>query len=88
MPITLDLPPAIILKARAFAEFARRYGVEELLDRLEENEKAGLEHSIQKTKTMASGSITSWQIERGKCGSSDRFYFHGLQNHCRWSLQP
>ena len=41
----------------------------------EENEKAGLKHSIQKTNTMASGSITSWQIERGKCGSSDRFYF-------------
>ena len=53
----------------------------------EQNEKAGLKHSIQKTNTMASGSITSWQIERGKCGSSDRFYFHGLQSHCRWWLQ-
>ena len=50
----------------------------------EESEKVGLELNIQKTKIMASGSITSWQIERGKCGSSDRFYFHGLQNHCRW----
>ena len=43
----------------------------------EESEKAGLKLNIQKTKIMASGSITSWQIERGKSGSSDRFYFGG-----------
>ena len=43
----------------------------------EEGEKAGLKLNIQKTKIMASGSITSWQIERGKSGSSDRFYFGG-----------
>ena len=49
----------------------------------EESEKAGLKLNIQKTKIMASGSITSWQIERGKSGSSDRFYFLGLQNHYR-----
>ena len=52
----------------------------------EENEKAHLKHSIQKMKTVASGSITPWQIERGTCGSS--FYFHGLQSHCRLWLQP
>ena len=46
----------------------------------EETEKAGLKLSIQKTKIMASGPITSWQIERGKIGSSDTFYFPGLQN--------
>ena len=46
----------------------------------EESEKAGLKLSIQKTKIMASGPITSWQIKRGKIGSSDRFYFPGLQN--------
>ena len=46
----------------------------------EESEKAGLKLSIQKAKIMASGPITSWQIERGKIGSSDRFYFPGLQN--------
>ena len=46
----------------------------------EESEKAALKLSIQKTKIMASGPITSWQIKRGKIGSSDRFYFPGLQN--------
>ena len=49
-----------------------------------ENEKVGLKLNIQKTKIMASGSITSWQIEGGKSENSDRFYFLGLQNHCRW----
>ena len=91
----------------------------------EESEKVGLKLSIQKTKIMASGPITSWQIDGetvetvrgfislgskitadGDCSheikrrlllgrkvmtnldsifkSSDRFYFVGLQNHCRW----
>ena len=50
----------------------------------EENEKAG----IQKTKIMASGPITSWQIDGGNNGNSDRLYFLGFQNHCRWWLQP
>ena len=49
-----------------------------------ESEKADLKLSIQKTKIMASGLITSWQIEGGKSGSSDRFYFLVLQNHCGW----
>ena len=44
----------------------------------EETEKADL--NIQKTKIMASDPIMSWQIEGGKSGSSDRFYFLGLQN--------
>ena len=48
----------------------------------EESGKAGLKLNIQKTKIMASGSITSWQIEGGKSENSDRFYFLGLQNHC------
>ena len=47
-----------------------------------ESGKAGLKLNIQKTKIMASGSITSWQIEGGKSENSDRFYFLGLQNHC------
>ena len=51
-------------------------------------ENASLKLSIQKTKIMASGSITSWQIEGGKNGSSDRFYFLELQNHCGQWLQP
>ena len=53
----------------------------------EESGKAGLKLNIQKTKIMASGSITSWQIEGGKSENSDRFYFLGLQNYCRQWLQ-
>ena len=49
----------------------------------EESEKAGLKLDIQKTKIMASGSITSWQID-GEAMESERLYFGGLQNHCRW----
>ena len=49
----------------------------------EESEKAGLKLNIQKTKIMASGPISSWQIEGEKNGNSDRLYFGGLQNHCR-----
>ena len=48
----------------------------------EESEKAGLKHNIQNTKIMASGSITSWQIDGEKVEIVDRFYFPGLQNHC------
>jgi len=54
----------------------------------EESEKVGLKLNIQKTKIMASRPITSWQINGGNRGNSDRFFFLGLQNHCRWLLQP
>ena len=47
----------------------------------EESEKVGLKLNIQKTKIMASGPITSWQIDSGNSG---RLYLLGLQNHCRW----
>ena len=50
----------------------------------EESEKAGLKLSIQKTKTMASSPIISLQTDWGESGNSDRLYFLGLQNHCRW----
>ena len=50
----------------------------------EESEKVGLKLNIQKTKIMASGLITSRQINGEKNGNSDRLYFWGLQNHCRW----
>ena len=52
----------------------------------EESEKVGLKLNIQKTKIMASGPITSWDIDRnsGNSGNSVRLYFFGLQNHCRW----
>ena len=49
----------------------------------EESEKAGLKLNIQKTQIMASGPITSWQIE-GETMETVRNYFLGLQNHCRW----
>ena len=50
----------------------------------EESKKVGLKLNIQKTKIMASGPITSMQINRGNNGSSVRLHFGGLQNHCRW----
>ena len=49
----------------------------------EESEKVGLQLNIQRTKIMASGPISSWQIEGGKVEATERFYFLGLQNHCR-----
>ena len=48
----------------------------------EESEKNGLKLTIQKTKVMASGPITSWHID-DVFGNSERAYFLGLQNHCR-----
>ena len=50
----------------------------------EESEKVGLKLNIQKTKIMASGPITSWQINGEKMETSERLYFLGLQDHCRW----
>ena len=49
----------------------------------EESEKVGLKLNIQKMKIMASGHITSWQID-GETVESVRLYFFGLQNHGRW----
>ena len=49
----------------------------------EESEKAGLKLSIPKTKLMASGLITSWQIDGETMKTVDRLDFWGLQNHCR-----
>ena len=53
----------------------------------EESEKVGLKLNIQKTKIMASGPNTSCQID-GETMETMRDYFGGLQNHCRWWLQP
>ena len=50
----------------------------------EESEKVGLKLNIQKTKIMASGSITSWQIDGEIMETVTDFYFLRLQNHCRW----
>ena len=64
-------------------------GREELLKSLlmrvkEESEKVGLKLNIQKTRIMASGPITSWEIDPLNSGNSVRLYFSGLPNHCRW----
>ena len=50
----------------------------------EKSEKIGLKLNIQKTKIMASGPITSWQIDGEKMEIVIDFYFLGLQNHCGW----
>ena len=50
----------------------------------EESEKTGLKLNIQKTKIMASGPITSWQIDRETMETVSDFIFGELQNHCRW----
>ena len=53
----------------------------------EESEKVGLKLNIQKTKIMASGPITSWEIDGETVETVSDFIFWGLQNHCRWWLQ-
>ena len=50
----------------------------------EESEKVGLKFNVQKTKIMASGPITSWQISRETMETVADFISFGLQNHCRW----
>ena len=50
--------------------------------------KTGLKLKIQKTKIMVSGLITSWQIDGETMETATDFIFLGLQNHCRWWLQP
>ena len=49
-----------------------------------ESEKVGLKLNIQKTKIMASGPITSWEIDGETVETVSDFCFFGLQNHCRW----
>ena len=53
-----------------------------------ESEKVGLKLNIQKTKIMASGPITSWQIDGVTVETVYKLHISGLQNHCRWWLQP
>ena len=54
----------------------------------EESEKVGLKLNIKKTKIMASGPITSWEIDGETVETVSDFIFGGLQNHSRWRLQP
>ena len=49
-----------------------------------ESEKVGLKLNIQKTKIMASGPITSWQLDGETVETVADFIFWGFQNHCRW----
>ena len=49
-----------------------------------ESEKVGLKLNIQKTKIMASGPITSWEVDRETVETVSDFILGGLQNHCRW----
>ena len=58
-----------------------------LMKVIEESEKTGLKLNIQKTKFMASGLITSWEID-GETMETVKDYFWGLKNHCKWWLQP
>ena len=55
-----------------------------LIKMKEESEKVGLKLNIKKTKIMASGSITSWEIDGETVKTVTDFIFGGLQNHCRW----
>ena len=50
----------------------------------EESEKVGLKLNIQKTKIMASGPITSWDIDRETVETVTDFILGGSKNHCRW----
>ena len=71
----MQIPPPLWQKAKK---------IKSLLMKVKENsEKAGLELNSQKMKIMASGPITSWQIDRETMDTL-RNYFLGLQNHCRW----
>ena len=54
----------------------------------EKSEKVGLKLNIQKTKITASSPITSWQIDGKTMETVADFILGGLQNHCRWWLQP
>ena len=58
-----------------------------LMKAKEESEKVGLKLNIQKMKVMASGPISSWEID-GETVETVSDYFGGLPNHCRWRLQP
>ena len=54
----------------------------------EESENVGLKLNIQETKVMASSPITLWQIDGETVETVADFIFYGIQNHCRWGLQP
>ena len=59
-----------------------------LLMKVKESEKVGWKLNIQKIKIMAAGPITSWEIDGETVETVSDFILGGLQNHCRWWLQP
>ena len=59
-----------------------------LMKEKEESKKVGFKLNIQKTKIMASGPITSWEIDGETVETVTDFIFFGLQNHWRWWLKP
>ena len=59
-----------------------------LMEVKEQSEKVGLKLNTQKTKIMASGPITSWQIDGETVETVSDFILGGSKNHCRWWLQP
>ena len=76
--ITLDMqmtPPLLMAASEELKSL--------LMKVKEESEKVGLKHSIQVTKIMASGPITSWEID-GETVETVTDFIWGLQNHCRW----
>ena len=76
-PLTSDIEDAMLM-----AESEEE--LQSLLMKVkEEGEEVGLKLNIQKTKIMASGPITSWEID-GETVETATAYFSGLQNHCRW----
>ena len=58
--------------------------LQSLLTKLKESEKVGLKLNIQKTKIMASGPITSWEIDEERVETVADFTFGDFKNHCRW----
>ena len=69
--------------------YGRKWRTKEPLDESERGEwKVGLMLNIQKIKIVASGPITSWQIDGEIVETVADFFFSGLQSHCRWWLQP
>ena len=81
----LSLTTVLDLKSALFEFMAEREKLKSLLMKVkEESDKVGLKLNIQKTKIMASGPFTSWQLDGGNNVNSDKLYFLGLKNHCRW----
>ena len=78
--ITSDMQMTTTLMAESEEELKKSL----LMKVKEESEKVGLKLNIQKMKIMASGPITSWQIDGETVETVSDFIFWGLQNHCRW----